>query len=533
MGETRRANQGVSAQKRSTMWAQLRDNLVQLWQGMSVARRIVLAVLAGVFVLAVVALVYWAMQPEYRILYSGLSLEDSGAITARLQAQNIPYRLENQGTTVLVPVNYHQQALVDLARAGLPARGGKTFDDLFDNGTPFGLTPFLQQVNYTRALQTELARTIMQLEPVAYARVHISRPEPTPFVRERKPVTASVVLRLKPGHTLSRSTAAAITALVSRSVEGLAPENVALVDSQGRLLSEPGGTAGLTASVLEHKREYEAYLASEAERMLAAVLGPGKAIVRVTVDFNTQSVTEKTETYNLDQKPVRRSETVNEKSSGSSGVGRGPAGTTSNLGRAGTGGTQSSSEQRETETTEYYPPPKTEITRVQAPGQIERQTVAVMVDLSGQASGKPPIQLADVQEIVKQAVGFKSGRDEIKVSEVRLQPPDTSALDTELLEATRWERYLALARQAALAIAALTGLAFAWLLLRSFRTAQILPQPQTQTEGLAELARQNPDLLARIIARWLESAAASPATQPPTAAATRSTTAEQTMRAAA
>jgi flagellar M-ring protein FliF len=156
-----------------------------------------------------------------------------------------------------------------------------------------------------------------------------------------------------------------------------------------------------------------------------------------------------------------------------------------------------------------------------------------MVDLSGQASGKPPIQLADVQEIVKQAVGFKSGRDEIKVSEVRLQPPDTSALDTELLEATRWERYLALARQAALAIAALTGLAFAWLLLRSFRTAQILPQPQTQTEGLAELARQNPDLLARIIARWLESAAASPATQPPTAAATRSTTAEQPMRAAA
>jgi len=511
------------------MWTQLRENFLRIWQGLSVARRITLAALAAVFLLAVIALVYWAMQPEYRVLYSGLTLEDSGAITARLQAQNIPYRLENQGTTILVPVNHHQQALVDLARAGLPAHGGKSFDDLFDNSTPFGLTPFLQQINYTRALQTELARTIMQLEPVAYARVHISRPEPSPFIRERKPVTASVMLRLKPGRTLPRSTAAAITALVSRSVEGLSPENVTLVDHNGRLLSEPVGEAGLAGGLLERKREYEAYLASEAERMLAAVLGPGKAIVRVTVEFNTQSMTEKTETYNLDQKPIRRSETVNEKSSGSSGVARGVVGTSSNLGRAGAGAGQTSAEQRETETTEYYPPPKTEITRVQAAGQIERLTVAVMVDLSGQSSGKPPIQLADVQEIVKQAVGFKAGRDEIKVSEARLQPAETIPPDTDLAEAQKWERYLALAKQLALPLAGLAGLAFAWMLLRSLRTAA--PAAPTQTPALSELAQKNPELLARVIARWLESSPSSPAAS---AATTPTTTpARSAMRAAA
>lgn len=512
-------------------WQRLREQVSRLWQDMSLTRRIVFVGLGAGFVLATVGLVYWAMQPEYRVLYTGLALEDSGAITARLQAQNIPYRLENQGTTILVPVQYHQQALVDLARAGLPARGGKTFDDLFDQGTPFGLTPFLQQVNYTRALQTELARTIMQLEPVAYARVHITRPEPSPFVRERKPVTASVLLRLKPGMTLPRSTASAIVALVSRSVEGLAPENVTIVDNNGRLLSEPVGDASLSGGLLDRKREYEAYLASEAEKMLAAVLGPGKAIVRVTVDFNMQTLTEKSETYNLDQKPVRRSETMNEKSTGSAGQARGPAGTTSNFGRSAATGANTSTEQRETETTEYFPPPKTEITRVQAAGQIERQTVAVMVDLSGQTGNRPPIQLNEVQEIVKQAVGFKPGRDEIKVTEVRLQPQTPSDLDRQWLEAQKWEWYLSLAKQLSLGLAALAGLLFAWLVLRSWKK-----EPTTASTSVAnvvELARREPEVLAKVIARWLEASETEPSQQATASAADFGTSQRTTLRAAA
>ncbi|MCS7160304.1 MAG: flagellar basal-body MS-ring/collar protein FliF [Gemmatales bacterium] len=512
-------------------WQQLREQISRIWQGLSWPRRALLGGVGLALVLACIALVYWAMQPEYRVLYSGLALEDSGAITARLQAQNIPYRLENQGTTILVPVSYHQQALVDLARAGLPARGGKTFDDLFDQGTPFGLTPFLQQVNYLRALQTELARTIMQMEPVAYARVHITRPEPSPFVRERKPVTASVLLRLKPGMTLPRNTAAAIVALVSRSVEGLAPEHVTLVDSQGRLLSEPVGDAALSGSLLERKREYETYLASEAEKMLATVLGPGKALVRVSVEFNNQTLTEKAETYNLEQKPVRRSETVNEKSTGTSGTARGPAGVASNLARTAGAASQTASEQRETETTEYYPPPKTEITRVQAAGQIERLTVAVMVDLSAPTPGKPPIALADVQEIVKQAVGFKAGRDEIKVTQVQFPPATPSPSEQEWWTAQNWERYLALAKAISFGLVGLCGLAFAWLLLRRGKTEAAPAAPAVP--GIAQLAQQQPEVLAQVIARWLEEGQATPPQEATTAAASATPAARPPLRAAA
>jgi flagellar M-ring protein FliF len=283
--------------------------------------------------------------------------------------------------------------------------------------------------------------------------------------------------------------------------------------------------------LLDRKREYEAYLSAEAEKMLAAVLGPGKAIVRVTVDFNTQTLTEKTETYNLDQKPIRRSETVNEKSTGSSGQPRGPAGTTSNLGR-GTGvASTTSTEQRETETTEYYPPPKTEITRVQALGQIERMTVAVMVDLSQPAANKPPIQLNDVQEIVKQAVGFKTGRDEIKVTEVTLQPQQLAPLDQEWLEAQKWQYYLSLAKQLSLGLVALAGLAFAWLVLRAVKsTARATPEVPA---GMSELAKHQPEVLAKVIARWLEAEGTTAAKA--SAAPSRSGTAAPTqpMRAAA
>ncbi|MCS7166758.1 MAG: flagellar basal-body MS-ring/collar protein FliF [Gemmatales bacterium] len=511
-------------------WLQLREQISRLWQGLSWPRRAFFLGAVLALISALLGLIYWALQPEYRVLYSGLALEDSGAITARLQAQNIPYRLENQGTTILVPVQYHQQALVDLARAGLPARGGKTFDDLFDQGTPFGLTPFLQQVNFTRALQTELARTIMQLEPVAYARVHITRPEPSPFVRERKPVTASVMLRLKPGMTLPRSTASAIVALVSRSVEGLAPENVTIVDSQGRLLTEPATEGGLSGHLLDRKRDYEAYLAAEAEKMLTAVLGPGKAIVRVAVEFNHQTLTEKSESYNLEQKPIRRSEIVNEKTTGTMGLARGPAGTTSNLQRTMPAGANTSSEQRETETTEYYPPARTEITRVHSAGQIERLTVAVMVDLSGPRTGKP-LTVSEVQELVKQAVGFKPGRDEIRVTEVQLQLPAPSTLEQEYLSAQAWERYLALAKSISLALVALAGLAFGWLVLRSWKPSAGTATPAAP--GVVELAKQQPEMLARIIAQWLEQEGNLVQREAPASAATPAQAARPPLRAAA
>src|SRR5258708_7179477 len=235
-----------------------------IWQKMSRTQRLV-AVGVGVLTMAfLLGFAYLAGHREYRVLYSNLPVEEVGAITSKLQTRGIPYRLEAGGTTITVPEDRLAQARVDLAGEGLPAGGGKGFE-LFDESS-LAATPFVQNVNYLRALQAELARSIAQLDPVVSARVHIVRPEQTPFVRDQKPTTASVVLKLRSGARLDRSTAESITALVARAVEGLTPENVAVVDTHGRLLSDPRPSEDKVAgSQLEYRRELENYLASKAE----------------------------------------------------------------------------------------------------------------------------------------------------------------------------------------------------------------------------------------------------------------------------
>ena len=211
----------------------------QVWLGMSLGRRVLFMVVAAVSIAAVVGVGYWASQPDYRVLYSELSAEDAGAITAKLQAQNVSFRLAANGSTIMVPVEQVQQLRLDLSVEGLPSKGGKGFELL--DGNQLGTTPFGQHVNYTRALQAELAKTIMQIEPVSFARVHLVQPEQSPFIRERKPTTASVVLKIKPGATLSRATAGGIAAVVARSVEGLTPDQVTLLDTNGHVLLDPKG----------------------------------------------------------------------------------------------------------------------------------------------------------------------------------------------------------------------------------------------------------------------------------------------------
>ncbi len=251
---------------------QLLEQLRTIYRGMSRPRRTALLVLTGACVATILAVAFFSFQTDYQVLYSGLSAEDAGAVTAKLQAQSAPFRLGAGGTTILVPAERVHQLRLDLAVEGVPSKG-KGFE-LFDEMN-VGMTPFLQHVNLDRALQAELARTIMQVEPVAQVRVHLVRPEPTPFVREQKPATASVVLKLKPGAVLTRSAAQGIVALVSRSVEGLSAEYVTLVDTTGRVLSDAHGDEPVTTQ-MEYRRELETYLSTRAEEMLSQVLGPGR-----------------------------------------------------------------------------------------------------------------------------------------------------------------------------------------------------------------------------------------------------------------
>src|SRR5438874_10922799 len=186
----------------------LSQQLRQIWLGMPRSQQVVVTVVVTATVALLAGVIYWTTQTEYQVLHSGLSAEDAGAITAKLQAKGVPFKLTSGGTTIMVPTEQLQQVRIELAAEDLPGKGSPGFG-LFDQNS-FGSTPFTQRVTFQRALQGELAKTIMQIDPVVSARVHIVRPEQSPFLREQKPTTASVMLKLRPGTTLSRGVSAGI-----------------------------------------------------------------------------------------------------------------------------------------------------------------------------------------------------------------------------------------------------------------------------------------------------------------------------------
>lgn len=433
-------------------WNQFRT----MWSGLGTIHRVVLLSIAAVVLGTTGILAFFSMAGDYEQLVTGLPPEEAAAMVAHLESANIPYRLENGGSTILVPKDRHAKARVELASQGPINRGGKGWE-IFDN-PPLTMTPFVQNVNYTRAMQAELARSIMNLESVSSARVIIARAEPSPFVREQQPTTASVVLKLKPGAVISQNLASGIVSLVARSVEGLRPENVTVVDSAGRLIIDKRARDGdaFSSEQLEFRRELETYLSNKAEELLARHLGAGRALVRVSTDLNQQKVKELRESFAADER-VAKSETTSSFDSGSSEA-RGVAGAGSNTGRGGnspsSGGGNRSREERSA--TDYLVPKTTRLMETQ-PGMIQRLTVAVMVDLtpSKDAEGKETslISVKEVEELVKTAVGFQSGRDDIKVSNVQLTaiPTVSDADGPNWID--RIQTYVHLARNISLMVA--------------------------------------------------------------------------------
>jgi flagellar M-ring protein FliF len=500
----------------------LQQQLRQIWQGLNRTRRILLVVLIVLLAALIGGVAYWANTPEYRVLYSGLAPEDAAAVTSRLTALTIPYRLSANGTTISINAEQLPQTRIDLAAEGLPSKGtGKGFE-LFDESSPLGMTPFLQHVNYLRAQQAELARTIQHLEPISQARVHIVQPEPSPFIRDQKPPTASVVITLKPAYTLSRSMAKGIVALVARSVEGLTQENVTLLDNVGHILSDAhAGDGQVPGSQLEYRHDIENSLAYKAEQMLAQLLGPGRAIVRITADVNFRQVSETRETYSPDDKVVTAETVTSVKTTGAAPGPRGIAGATSNATvrgavapAAGTEGKGATSSEDTTDT--KYAVSKTVQKIEDAVGSVQRLTVAAMIDLSGPADsgqGTPVMTLKEAEEIIKRAVGFKTGRDDIQVADVKLaSASQLTEAQAEYEQAQRWQYYINLVRNSSLGVAALVALVLGILLLRRLRPEPALtpaaaaPAPSERTRRIEELAREaqlDPERVARVLEAWL------------------------------
>ena len=359
-----------------------------------------------------------------------------------------------------------------MAKEGLPAEGQGGYK-IFDN-EKIGISPFVQSVNLKRALQDELAKSIQMIDGVDQARVHIVSSEQTLFTSEAGKTTASVVLRLKPGYRLSSLNIAAITHLVSGSVEGLTSESVTVIDSQGRLLSgESDQTMASGAGTVQDYRErVEQNLEDKVEEMLTTVLGPDRAKVRIHAVIDMNSVNTLTERY--EPKGVAKKEEI---TSGSE--------TGANNGSSGGQAAPSGTKKDETIVTEYQVG-KTVTQEVILPGEIISLSVAAVVDLSVDDanetnSGSQVANIMDpndVEKLIENALGLNlAGADSLKVVNARFHQPAESLLDEELKAGLD---FIAIARQASLGIMAVCAL----LVLRMFRGAKKKVKMETGREQL-------------------------------------------------
>jgi len=275
--------------------------------------------ITGAIIFASLLLLIFVNQPQYTILFSDLSSTDAASVRDQLQDDKVPYKLRDGGSTILVPKDKVYDMRLILAASGIPTQAGVGYE-IFDR-TNLGMSDFVQRLNFKRALEGELSRTISGIAEVDQARVHVVIPEQALFREDEKETTASVVLKLKSRARLSEDSIRGISILVSRSVEGLEAENVIILDSYGNLLSggqQPDPGLGLSSTQLELQHKVENHLALKAQTMLDGVLGPGKSIVRVNAELDFKTIERTREIYDPESAVVRSEERTESELTGGS-----------------------------------------------------------------------------------------------------------------------------------------------------------------------------------------------------------------------
>lgn len=369
----------------------------------------------------------WIQEPDYQLLYANLAEEDAAAVVDQLKTRNIPYQLGNQGRSIRVPSNLVHETRIALAGEGLPA-GREVGLELFED-TALGMTEFVQKLNFQRALQGELARTISSLEAVEFARIHLVIPKEEVFFRERMRGKASVTLKIRAGKSLSETQVQGIVHLVSSSVERIQAKDVVVVDLKGNILSGAGGDsegALMTTSNHKFKRGMEKDLEKSIVNMLEDALGPGKIIARVSADINFDKVEKTEEIFDPDSQVVRSEQSMAEQVVGSAPPG-GLAGAESLLptGAGQAGGAGSPAKRNNEKNTFNYEINKVVRRVSQTVGDIKKLSVAVLVD--GVMTGDPPAyqarsaeEMNQLLDIVKSAVGFNQSRgDQIQLENIQ------------------------------------------------------------------------------------------------------------------
>jgi flagellar M-ring protein FliF len=403
-----------------------------------------------VLVVGIVAGSAWYLNaPTYALLFSDMDPETAGQIVTRLKTLKVPYQLDAGGRAIRVPETRVDELRLELTAQGMPESGRVGFE-IFDR-TAFGATQFLEQVNYRRALEGEIARTISTISEVANARVHIAMGKETLF-GEPRPAKASVILKLRGSRTLADSTVAGISNLVASSVEGLRPEAVVILDNFGRPLARPRDTNDVMASQhVERQQRIEHEMAARVVALLEPVVGPDRVRVNVAVKLNPQTLEETEERWDPETPVVRtRQTTADQQTSAALGGvagarGNDPNGPNSQAAAPPSGPTSS----RNAETTTF------EVSRttrhmIQPPGEVARMSVAVILDddhiAKTNGEGQTTIErksrtaeeIQKIQGLVAAAVGLETDRgDQLTVENVSFDEP----VVVEPAPAPFYERY--------------------------------------------------------------------------------------------
>jgi flagellar M-ring protein FliF len=509
------------------------QSFLALWKQLGLNQRVSLFVAAVAVAGGIVGVVLWSQRPDYQLLYARMGEKDAGGVISHLQTLNIPHQLTAGGTGVLVPTNMVHKIRMDLASKGLPSGDGVGFE-IFDKGQ-FGLSDFVQRTNYLRAVQGELSRTIMQLAGVKSARVMIVQPENRLLLTENGVKSTASVFVDVGGGRLDPDQVNAIRHLVANAVQGLAPDQVAVVDNRGRTLSEDlkqDPLLGSANSQMRYRQQVEDYFAKKVETMLASVIGAGNAVVRVSAEIESEATTQTSEKYDPDGQVVRsQTQTEDTTNSTEARTGGGATGVSANVPeKAGTTAgadarpTSISEQNRKNRTTTY------EINRVTTnttrnPGTVKSLTAAVIVSPrttpgAPGADGKPtapqeqkrtPQEIDALRQVVINALGLKPVPGQPVESIVSIQETAFQGIDPQIAqsEATRansggLQPYLELVnRWGGFAAAAFVLLIF-WRMLGK-QKPEVVPvevlslAPEAGGRGHANVANVTPEMLNDLI----------------------------------
>jgi flagellar M-ring protein FliF len=515
--------------------------LIEPLLALSPGKQMMIAAVAFLSAAAFAVLIFVANRTDFKPLFTNLTSEDAGEIVKKLKDAKTPYEITADGKGILVPSDKVYELRLTLASEGIPQGGGVGFE-IFDRKN-FGMTEFVQKLNYQRALQGELSRTISQLTGVEQARVHLVIPEKSLFKDNEKPATASIVLKLKSNRSLRESEVQGVVHLVSASIEGMDPEHVTVLDSRGIILSKGGAsdpTTRATSAMQETQHAYEKNVEERIQSLLDRIVGGGKSVARVTASFDFKQVERLEEKFDPEASAVRSEQRTEEKGASTSSS-TGVPGVQTNLGKSTGGNGATSGGGSKNDETLNYEVSRSSAKIIEPVGALSKISIAVLVDGKYEAPAavkegqvakakyvpRTPDELQKIEALVKSAVGFNLDRgDQLNVQNIPFQETG----DAGSAEVAAWWTnpfFISLAKNLMVGVGFLVLILFVIRpLLASLRTAKhpaiesfealgggeeqlttaeraLINAQMAEQRDLIEQAKKDPYQVAQILQNWV------------------------------